>query len=985
MPDKPSSLVPSGEQSRDRLRALLAVCCVVAVLLAATVIPAVSTGGLGNSPLGSLVPQPAVDPFAQPGASGPGGGGAGGQLGALNPGSQTGVGGSLASEDGTSAFQSQNAETHFVVQSSVSSYWRTGSYDQYTGGGWKQTGEREQYDGPIEGGGIQGKEVRYQVKLNRSATTLPTVWRPNSVSRTESLFVTDGRAFSTDQPVSPGTTYTGVSHLPARDPNVLRTAGRDYPDRLQRRYTGLPDDTNRRVGQFTANLTKNADTPYAKAKKIESWLEANKNYSLNVSQPPDSDVASQFIFEMEEGYCEYYATSMTVMLRSQGIPARYVVGYSTGQQVGDNTYRVRGMNAHAWVEVYFPDVGWVRFDPTPGQERLESERQAYERQRDSGTYSPTESGSPGETFSANGSEPSDPSESGTTQSDPADTPGETTTGGPTTSAPTTGEDSTQETERPTTTPPDSSPPTTTTPSDSDSPPTQGSPQYDVSLNRTPVPGAQVEVTVTFGGSPVPNKVVRFNGDPVGETNSNGRVTATVPYAQNLTISVAGTTETASRSIPVATRTAPIGGLPRLSADAVASAPPPRSVFVQSQNDSSNGTRSYSLDTNASVAVSGDVVTNSTVVVTATVRGVPVRNAAVRLDGEVVGRTDKRGRARVTLPETPGNVTLNVTRESVAGEKTLELPALNVTAKPSLPLALPWTKVAVNATYGGQSASGVPVQIGGERVGTTDVNGTLSADLPFRNAATISVAADGQTRQTTVSGLLLNFFGVLVAVLALLGALLGLAARRGVTPRSVGNRLLGVARALPGLAVGFLFGAVAVAERALERARAGARTVFEALRDLWNGDVTVGELLVRLRAWAESRFAFLRERATAAADATISGRSGAAATDAADSDEPPESYRTIRAAWGRFLAATSVRNPARMTPGELATHAVERDDLPADAVGTLRDVFRDVEYGARDPDERLQFVESAITAIESSARPDEESVSSQTPANDGGAD
>ena len=109
-------------------------------------------------------------------------------------------------------------------------------------------------------------------------------------------------------------------------------------------------------------------------------------------------MADTFIFEMEEGYCEYFATAMTTMLRTQGIPARYTVGYTTGQEIDDNTYEVRGMNAHAWVEVYFPEVGWVRFDPTPGGERLEAQQDALESENPDLEYNSSEEGSPGELF-----------------------------------------------------------------------------------------------------------------------------------------------------------------------------------------------------------------------------------------------------------------------------------------------------------------------------------------------------------------------------------------------------------------------------------------------------------------------------------------------------------------------------------------------------------------------------------------------------------
>jgi hypothetical protein len=77
---------------------------------------------------------------------------------------------------------------------------------------------------------------------------------------------------------------------------------------------------------------------------------------------------------MERGYCTYFATTMVAMLRSQGVPARFAVGYTPGEQVGEDRWLARGLDSHAWVEVYFSDVGWVRFDPTPAEPRREAER-----------------------------------------------------------------------------------------------------------------------------------------------------------------------------------------------------------------------------------------------------------------------------------------------------------------------------------------------------------------------------------------------------------------------------------------------------------------------------------------------------------------------------------------------------------------------------------------------------------------------------------
>jgi len=898
MPDTPRSLLPDDEQSRDRLRAALVACCVLAVLLAGTLVPAVSGAGLGSTPLGSVLPQPNVNPYGP--SQGNGGAGSGGGLGALNPGQRTGVGGSLAAENGSSAFRSQNAETHFRVQSSVPSYWRTGAYDTYTGSGWESSGERRRYDGPVRDDGIQGREVRYRVTLRRSATALPSVWRANSL-RTQSdageLYVTDARAFETGSPVSPGTTYTGVSHLPARDPTVLRAAGRDYPGEVERRYTDLPADTDRRIGRFTDNLTADSTSAYEEARRIESWLESNKGYSLNVSEPAGEDVASQFVFDMESGYCEYFASSMTVMLRSQDIPARYVVGYSTGQSVGENTYEVRGMNAHAWVEVYFPDVGWVRFDPTPGSERLATERRALANQTDASPsdYSPTETGSPGERFAANesnatadgrptattGAPGTQTGESGTPQ---AETTGDGTSGQtppgsrtPTASTPTDGagdtDDGTTEDERPGSTTGDGTTrgePTAraeqTTQAEETTTRTDATGRYVVRLDRTPVPGATVEVTVTDDGSPAIGVPVAFNGKQVGRTDTEGTVTARVPYAENLQIAVGERAEDDAAGLT---------GPPASFADTVlsVSAPPPPAFALDNET---NGTE-YALATNASLAVSGDVATGSEVVVTATVEGVPVRNAEVLLGDEEVGTTNREGRIRVELPDSPGNVTLAVSRGSVSGERTLSLPRLELAAEPRFPLALPGTRLDVRATYGGEPLTNATVAVAGTRK-STGIDGAATASLPFQRRAEVVVTAEGQTRRRT----------------------------------------------------------------------------------------TVSELLGRLRAW-------LRERTRNLNFGSVQSLGGGPSPDVSEADDAEEadSYRTLREAWATFLRIVSVRRPGASTPGELADHAVREDGLPPGAVATLRDAFRDVEYGARSPTDRLARVEEAIDAIERAARADDE--------------
>jgi hypothetical protein len=128
------------------------------------------------------------------------------------------------------------------------------------------------------------------------------------------------------------------------------------------------------------NLTKGYSNNYDKAFAIQRYLRSREfQYSLEVPYPPeDMDFVEHFL-EIKEGYCVHFSTAFVVMARSVGIPARWVKGYFTGNRIAQGEYLVREEHAHAWAEVYFPQVGWVIFETTPGystgqqQEREDNE------------------------------------------------------------------------------------------------------------------------------------------------------------------------------------------------------------------------------------------------------------------------------------------------------------------------------------------------------------------------------------------------------------------------------------------------------------------------------------------------------------------------------------------------------------------------------------------------------------------------------------
>ncbi|MFB6084385.1 MAG: DUF3488 and DUF4129 domain-containing transglutaminase family protein [Halorientalis sp.] len=272
-------------------------------------------------------------------------------------------------------------EVRFTVESERAAYWRTGAYDRYTGDGWVRTGSTVAYRGEMGGPPDESRVVEQVVRVESRLDAMPAAWKPVRVGEdvADRTLVTSLGGFQPDRAFAPGDRYTVVSRQPTPSPRELQRAGDDYPERIESQYTNLPASTPDRVATRTRQIqvAADADTAYETARAIESYLEREKEYSLDVDRP-DGNIADSFLFEMDAGYCTYFATTMVTMLRTQDIPARFVVGYTTGERIGADEYRVRGLDSHAWVEVYFPEVGWVTFDPTPAGPRRAAEQDRIE-------------------------------------------------------------------------------------------------------------------------------------------------------------------------------------------------------------------------------------------------------------------------------------------------------------------------------------------------------------------------------------------------------------------------------------------------------------------------------------------------------------------------------------------------------------------------------------------------------------------------------
>ena len=254
-------------------------------------------------------------------------------------------------------------------------YWRGRTYSEYVGAGWKEGPlERRSYPpfaalGPPERPGR--RVLRQDFRL-----FVPS----------ENLLYAAGEPYSVDQALQvglhPGEEEVAVLEGAARQYRVLslvpqvtgaelEAASTDYPPAVAAHYLQLPSSLPQRVVDLARKVTLGTPTPYARALALERYLRSLP-YDLQVAGPPEGqDVVDYFLFDLQRGYCDYYASAMVVMARAVGIPARLAVGYATGRyDAPAGHYVVTAADAHAWPELYFPKYGWIPFEPTAGRPAL---------------------------------------------------------------------------------------------------------------------------------------------------------------------------------------------------------------------------------------------------------------------------------------------------------------------------------------------------------------------------------------------------------------------------------------------------------------------------------------------------------------------------------------------------------------------------------------------------------------------------------------
>jgi len=264
----------------------------------------------------------------------------------------------------------------FTVTSTAPSYWRLTSLEQFDGEMWKSAYSTDDAAGELPRA-LDVAAATTTVRQTFSITQLSSVWlpaafepraistgdddQPADFDERSSTLMVDRRMASSDN-----FTYDVVSELPLFNGDQLRSASTEIPEEIAATFLDLPDDMER-VTTLTEELTAGADTPYDKARVLQDWFRSEGVYDINIGPGHSADALRQFLFGGLRGYCEQFAGAFAAMARTIGIPSRVAVGFTPGVQDSEdpNLYRVRGIHAHAWPELYLGQYGWVPFEPTP--------------------------------------------------------------------------------------------------------------------------------------------------------------------------------------------------------------------------------------------------------------------------------------------------------------------------------------------------------------------------------------------------------------------------------------------------------------------------------------------------------------------------------------------------------------------------------------------------------------------------------------------
>jgi transglutaminase-like putative cysteine protease len=273
-------------------------------------------------------------------------------------------------------------------------YWRSLTYDRYIGSGWASSPSETVtysanewiFDPPDF---VENYETSPQVLVRQRIQGVENLggflYTAGKLATADADFRISWRIISGENKSKPpaesadlfgalieSNAYQATSLVNAISEDQLRASQARYPDWIRDRYLELPAEVPERVISLAHQITASQSIPYDRAKAIETYLR-DYPYTLDLPEPPsERDIVDYFLFDLQRGYCDYYASSMVVLARAAGLPARLAIGFASGIYDPESAqYVVSAADAHSWPEIYFSEIGWVEFEPTAGQSSLE--------------------------------------------------------------------------------------------------------------------------------------------------------------------------------------------------------------------------------------------------------------------------------------------------------------------------------------------------------------------------------------------------------------------------------------------------------------------------------------------------------------------------------------------------------------------------------------------------------------------------------------
>jgi transglutaminase-like putative cysteine protease len=257
------------------------------------------------------------------------------------------------------------------------------TYDHYTGRGWARTDGRPRSvgaeqdvfpdwtpDRPLVAEGFRLETVTVQIVRPQGRDLFTPgfpvrLFAPVVVTEPGGLPFMGG--LEAAGALSPDQSYDITATISEVTEAQLAAASTDYEQEVLALYLGTEGITDQ-TRQLAQEVAAGATDPYHQAKALATFLRTNPAFAYDTSVTPPSDptqdLVDYFLFQSRRGFCTYYASTMVMMARSLGIPARLAVGYAPGVRVEDGIYEVTARNAHAWAELYFPGYGWQVFEAT---------------------------------------------------------------------------------------------------------------------------------------------------------------------------------------------------------------------------------------------------------------------------------------------------------------------------------------------------------------------------------------------------------------------------------------------------------------------------------------------------------------------------------------------------------------------------------------------------------------------------------------------